>query len=81
MALPRPPDASSTEEASAAQADRAFVARAARIGIIGAVVAAAALALLFVLKAALTPLAAAFLLAYLVDPLIDRNCSPCPVST
>ncbi len=68
MQPPGPPAA----EASATQADRAFVARAARIGITGVVVAAAVLAVFFVLKAALTPLAAAFLLAYLVDPVIDR---------
>ena len=70
MAPSRPP-APESAEASATQ-DRAFVTRAARIGIIGAIGAAAVFALLYVLKAALTPLAAAFLIAYLVDPLIDR---------
>jgi predicted PurR-regulated permease PerM len=54
------------------QADRDFVARAARWVIVGAAVAAALFAMLFVLKAALTPLAAAFVIAYLLDPLIDR---------
>lgn len=68
---PSRPPASESAEASATQ-DRAFVTRAARIGIIGAIGAAAVFALLYVLKAALTPLAAAFLIAYLVDPLIDR---------
>ena len=53
-------------------ADRAFIQRSVRRGIIGAVVAAVGLALLWVLKSALTPLAVAFVLAYLVDPLIDR---------
>jgi len=68
---PSRPPTSESAEASATQ-DRAFVTRAARIGIIGAIGAAAVFALLYVLKAALTPLAAAFLIAYLVDPLIDR---------
>jgi predicted PurR-regulated permease PerM len=72
MAPPGPLSAARDAAASATQADRAFVARAARIGILSAVTAAALLAAFFVLKAALTPLAAAFLLAYLVDPLIDR---------
>lgn len=58
--------------ASAAQADRDFVARSARWGIVGLAIAAALFALLYVLKAALTPLAAAFVIAYLLDPLIDR---------
>jgi predicted PurR-regulated permease PerM len=57
---------------SGAQADRDFVARAARWGIVGLAVAAVVFALLYVLKAALTPLAAAFVIAYLLDPLIDR---------
>jgi predicted PurR-regulated permease PerM len=72
MPPPGPPSASRDDVQSATQADRAFVARAARIGIVSAVTAAALLAAFFVLRAALTPLAAAFLLAYLVDPLIDR---------
>lgn len=58
--------------AEKAQADRDFVARAARWVIVGAAVASALFAVLFVLKAALTPLAAAFVIAYLLDPLIDR---------
>jgi predicted PurR-regulated permease PerM len=61
------PDAESESER-----DRDFVARAARHAIIGAVAAAVAFALLYVLKGALTPLAAAFVIAYLLDPVIDR---------
>jgi predicted PurR-regulated permease PerM len=57
---------------SESERDRDFVARAARHAIIGAVAAAIAFALLFVLKGALTPLAAAFVIAYLLDPVIDR---------
>jgi predicted PurR-regulated permease PerM len=53
-------------------ADRAFVQRALRLAIIGLAVAGAVLALLWLLAGALTPLAAAFVLAYLFDPLIDR---------
>jgi predicted PurR-regulated permease PerM len=68
--LPKPGDPQGS--ASDAQSDRDFVARAARWGIVAAGVAAALFALLFVLKAALTPLAAAFVIAYLLDPLIDR---------
>lgn len=52
--------------------DRDFLARSARRAVVGAVVLIVALALLWVLKAALTPLAAAFVMAYLLDPLIDR---------
>jgi predicted PurR-regulated permease PerM len=52
--------------------DRDFVARAARRAIVGAVVAALVFALFFVMNAALTPLAAAFVIAYLLDPIIDR---------
>ena len=51
-----------------ATSSRARPARA----IIGGVAAAIVFALLFVLKGALTPLAAAFVIAYLLDPLIDR---------
>lgn len=51
--------------------DREFVVRAARWGIVAAGVLGALLLLLWVLKAALTPLAAAFVIAYLLDPLID----------
>ena len=57
---------------SARDSDRDFVARAARRAIIGAVVAALVFALFFVMKGALTPLAAAFVIAYLLDPIIDR---------
>jgi predicted PurR-regulated permease PerM len=70
--LPDPSHTPRGERASAAQYDRDFVARAVRQGIVAAVVGGAVLALLFVLKAALTPLAAAFVTAYLLDPLIDR---------
>jgi predicted PurR-regulated permease PerM len=52
--------------------DRDFVARAARRAIVGAVVAALVFAVFFVMKGALTPLAAAFVIAYLLDPIIDR---------
>jgi predicted PurR-regulated permease PerM len=52
--------------------DRDFVARAARRAIVGAVVAALVFASFFVMKGALTPLAAAFVIAYLIDPIIDR---------
>ena len=52
--------------------DRDFVARAARRAIVGAVVIALVFAVLYVMKGALTPLAAAFVIAYLLDPLIDR---------
>jgi len=66
-----PPETRETG-ADKAKADRDFVARAARWAIVGGAVAATLFALLFVLKAALTPLAAAFVIAYLLDPLIDR---------
>ena len=52
--------------------DRAFVQRSLRIAIIGAAIVGAVLLLLRLLAGALTPLAAAFVLAYLFDPLIDR---------
>lgn len=52
--------------------DRAFIERAVRVGIIGAVALAVLLLLIWVLKGALTPLAVAWVLAYLLDPLIDR---------
>ena len=55
-----------------AQSDRDFVARAARFGIVSVAIAAAIFAMLWVLKGALTPLVAAFVIAYLLDPLIDR---------
>lgn len=54
------------------EADRAFVQRALRIGIVGFVFLVVLGALLWILKGAFTPLAVAFLLAYLLDPLIDR---------
>jgi predicted PurR-regulated permease PerM len=52
--------------------DRDFIARSIRRGIIIAVATAVVLALLWLLKSALTPLAVAFVVAYLLDPLIDR---------
>ena len=52
--------------------DRAFIERALRIGIIAAVAVGSVLVLLWLLRAALTPLAVAFVIAYLFDPLIDR---------
>jgi predicted PurR-regulated permease PerM len=52
--------------------DRAFIERSLRVAIMVAVALGAILALLWVLKAALTPLVAALLIAYLFDPLIDR---------
>jgi predicted PurR-regulated permease PerM len=59
-------------ETPSRESDRDFLARAARRAVIGVVVLASAFALLWVLKGALTPLAAAFVIAYLLDPLIDR---------
>lgn len=56
---------------AARQADRDFLARSGRRAVIAAVVIGALFAVLWVLKAALTPLAAAFVIAYLLDPLID----------
>lgn len=55
-----------------AQSDRDFLAWSARWAIVGVMLFAVALGLLWVLKAALTPLVAAFVIAYLFDPLIDR---------
>jgi predicted PurR-regulated permease PerM len=52
--------------------DRDFIAKSIRRAIILAATAAIILALLWLLKSALTPLAIAFVLAYLLDPLIDR---------
>jgi predicted PurR-regulated permease PerM len=52
--------------------DRIFIERWIRIGITLLIGVTAALAALYLLKAALTPLAAAFIIAYLFDPLIDR---------
>jgi len=57
---------------SESERDRDFVARSARRAIVASVAAAAFFALLFVMKGALTPLAAAFVIAYLLDPIIDR---------
>jgi predicted PurR-regulated permease PerM len=56
----------------APDSDRIFIQRALRLAIIALAVAGSVLALLWLLAAALTPLAAAFVLAYLFDPLIDR---------
>lgn len=73
MASPdEPTGAPRSELLPAGRDDRAFVAWAARQAIVAAAVAAALALLLWVLKAALTPLAAAFVTAYLLDPLIDR---------
>jgi predicted PurR-regulated permease PerM len=55
-----------------ASQDRVFIERSVRIGIVAAIALAALLVLVYLLKAALTPLAAAFIIAYLFDPLIDR---------
>ena len=52
--------------------DRAFIERSVRLAIIGAAVIGVGLAALWLLKGALTPLAAALVIAYLFDPLIDR---------
>src|SRR5262245_22577280 len=55
-----------------AETDLEFIARAARWAIVAAIALGVVLALLWILKAALTPLAIAFALAYVLDPLIDR---------
>lgn len=55
-----------------ASEDRVFIERSVRVGIVACAAAAGVLGLLWVLKGALTPLAAALVLAYLFDPLIDR---------
>lgn len=52
--------------------DREFIERAVRWGITLAVALAVTFATLWVLKGALTPLAVAWVIAYLFDPLIDR---------
>jgi predicted PurR-regulated permease PerM len=52
--------------------DRIFIQRSVRWLIIGSATAAALLVLLWVLEAAITPLAAAFVIAYLLDPALDR---------
>ena len=54
------------------ESDRDFVARAVRQAIVVSAVAALLFGLFFVVRGALTPLAAAFVIAYLLDPLIDR---------
>src|SRR5262245_65927003 len=56
----------------AARSDRDFVARAARFGILAFTTLAAIFAVLYVLKGALTPLVTAFVIAYFLDPVIDR---------
>jgi predicted PurR-regulated permease PerM len=58
--------------ASRPDADREFIQRAVRLAIIAAAIVGSVLALLWVLAGALTPLVAAFVVAYLFDPLIDR---------
>lgn len=68
VALPDPPP----HPPPRSQSDRDFVVRAARWAIVAALAVGALFALLWVLKAALTPLVAAFVIAYLLDPLIDR---------
>ncbi len=55
-----------------AQSDRDFLAWWARWAVVGVMIFAVMLGLLWVLKAALTPLVAAFVIAYLFDPMIDR---------
>jgi len=52
--------------------DRVFIQHAIRLAIIALATVGAVLALLWLLAGALTPLAAAFVIAYLFDPLIDR---------
>ncbi|HEX2484324.1 MAG TPA: AI-2E family transporter, partial [Myxococcota bacterium] len=69
---PAQPAAERDPAFSTTQGDRDFVVRAVRQAIVIVLVGAGVFALLFVLKAALTPLAAAFVTAYLLDPLIDR---------
>lgn len=72
MAEPPDPAAARAPRPAAVDADRAFIARMTRYGMVVAGVALLGLALLWVLKAALTPLVAAFVIAYLLDPVIDR---------
>lgn len=55
-----------------ANADRLFIQRATRWGIIAAVGLAVLYGLLWVLSSVLTPLAVAFVIAYLFDPVLDR---------
>ena len=70
-AMPDVPTGARAPNESQEERDREFVMRAARWGIVSAVAAGAILLLLWLLKGALTPLAAAFVIAYLLDPLID----------
>lgn len=55
-----------------AQSDRAFIERSLRVGIIAGLVLLVVLGALWLLKGALTPLAVAWVIAYLFDPLVDR---------
>ncbi len=55
-----------------AESDREFIQRSVRWAITFGVVATVGVAVLWLLKGALTPLAVAFVLAYLFDPIIDR---------
>ena len=54
------------------ESDRDFIARTVRWLITGLLIALVLLVLLRVLRAAFTPLTVAFVLAYLLDPIIDR---------
>jgi predicted PurR-regulated permease PerM len=65
-------EAPTRSTAEGSWSDRDFIARSVRVAIIGSVTAAVVLAILWVLKAALTPLAAAFVIAYFFDPIVDR---------
>jgi predicted PurR-regulated permease PerM len=69
--VPDVPIGAPPPEESREERDREFVVRAARWGIVAAAAVGGLFLLLWVLKAALTPLAAAFVIAYLLDPLID----------
>lgn len=72
VALPDPPPSSPPTSPPTPQSDRDFVVRSARWMIVAALALGGLVALLWVLKAALTPLVAAFVIAYLLDPLIDH---------
>jgi len=52
--------------------DRAFIDRSIRIAIVAGAAAAVLFGVLWLLKGALTPLATALAIAYLLDPVIDR---------
>ena len=54
------------------ESDRAFNERAVRVGITAALIFGVLAIAVWVLKGALTPLAVAWFIAYLLDPLIDR---------